>query len=287
MAALLVMLAVMTVLMSVAMPVWRHQARREKEEELVFHGYRSVRAIRHCTSRRDASRRPSIRSSAGSFLRKKYKDPVTNATLCRLARPVVLPGRRVREPAGPARSRGRGRWGPPGQPRPPESADQHGPHSPVAHRAASSASSARAPPNRFASISDAPTTTSGCSCTWPAQPGGPGGIPDGRGGPGGPGGRGRPVGPGGGGGMAGAGGTATDSRPRVARRFPTARRSWPRVLAVSTLWAGRSPDFARGSTTWLGAGPWGFFTQSFHDRVVHVASHAARRCCRAPDARDS
>ena len=34
MAALLVALAVMAVLMSVALPVWRHEAQREKEAEL-------------------------------------------------------------------------------------------------------------------------------------------------------------------------------------------------------------------------------------------------------------
>ena len=38
MAALLVSIAVMAVLMSVAMPAYRHLARREKEAELVFRG---------------------------------------------------------------------------------------------------------------------------------------------------------------------------------------------------------------------------------------------------------
>ena len=38
MAALLVMLAVMAVMMSVAMPAWRQMVQREKEEELVFRG---------------------------------------------------------------------------------------------------------------------------------------------------------------------------------------------------------------------------------------------------------
>ena len=46
MAALLVALAVMAVLMSVALPVWRHEAQREKEAELVFRGQQYVRAIR-------------------------------------------------------------------------------------------------------------------------------------------------------------------------------------------------------------------------------------------------
>ena len=46
MAALLVALAVTAVLMSVALPVWRHDMQREKEEELVFRGQQYVRAIR-------------------------------------------------------------------------------------------------------------------------------------------------------------------------------------------------------------------------------------------------
>ena len=45
MAALLVALAVMAILMAVAMPVWRQQAQREKEAELVFRGEQYARAI--------------------------------------------------------------------------------------------------------------------------------------------------------------------------------------------------------------------------------------------------
>src|SRR5687767_7188517 len=45
MAALLVGLAVMAVVMSVAMPTWSHMIRREKEEELIFRGMQYARAI--------------------------------------------------------------------------------------------------------------------------------------------------------------------------------------------------------------------------------------------------
>ena len=45
MAALLVALAIMAILMTIAMPVWRHEARREKEAELVFRGEQYARAI--------------------------------------------------------------------------------------------------------------------------------------------------------------------------------------------------------------------------------------------------
>ena len=45
MAALLVSIGVMMVLMSVAMPVWRHEVQREKEAELIFRGEQYARAI--------------------------------------------------------------------------------------------------------------------------------------------------------------------------------------------------------------------------------------------------
>ncbi len=45
MAALLVTLAIMAILLSIAMPVWRHEAQREKEAELVFRGEQYARAI--------------------------------------------------------------------------------------------------------------------------------------------------------------------------------------------------------------------------------------------------
>src|SRR5712672_1121211 len=45
MAVLLVAMGVMAVMMTVAMPVWRHLAQREKEEELIFRGQQYVRAI--------------------------------------------------------------------------------------------------------------------------------------------------------------------------------------------------------------------------------------------------
>ena len=45
MAALLVAMAIMAVMTSVAMPVWSRVAQREKEEELVFRGEQYARAI--------------------------------------------------------------------------------------------------------------------------------------------------------------------------------------------------------------------------------------------------
>ncbi|MCU0252314.1 MAG: type II secretion system GspH family protein, partial [Vicinamibacterales bacterium] len=45
MAALLVTLAVMSVILGMAMPVWRTVVQREKEEELIFRGRQYARAI--------------------------------------------------------------------------------------------------------------------------------------------------------------------------------------------------------------------------------------------------
>jgi type II secretory pathway pseudopilin PulG len=79
MAALLVALGVMAVLMSAVLPAWRHQARREKEAELVFRGEQYVRAISLWERKMGpGSRPPNIDILVQQrFLRKKYKDPMT------------------------------------------------------------------------------------------------------------------------------------------------------------------------------------------------------------------
>lgn len=78
MAALLVSIAVMGILMSAAMPVWRQAARREKEAELVFRGEQYARAIGLYQRRFAAAFPPSIDVLVEQrFLRRKYKDPMT------------------------------------------------------------------------------------------------------------------------------------------------------------------------------------------------------------------
>jgi type II secretory pathway pseudopilin PulG len=83
MAALLVALAVMMVLMSVAMPVWRTQVQREKEAELIFRGEQIARGINlYMRKMGGASYPPSLDVLVqGRFLRKKYKDPMTENDL--------------------------------------------------------------------------------------------------------------------------------------------------------------------------------------------------------------
>ena len=79
MAALLVSLAVMSVLMGALLPAWRHQAQREKEAELVFRGEQYVRAIRLWEMKMGPGSRPPNFDILvqQKYLRKKYKDPMT------------------------------------------------------------------------------------------------------------------------------------------------------------------------------------------------------------------
>src|SRR3954471_288045 len=79
MAALLVSLAVMLVLMTVAMPVWRTQTQREKEAELIFRGEQIARSINlYMRKMGGGSYPPNLDVLVqGRFLRQKYKDPMT------------------------------------------------------------------------------------------------------------------------------------------------------------------------------------------------------------------
>jgi type II secretory pathway pseudopilin PulG len=78
MAALLVTMGVMAVLMSAALPVWRHQAQREKEAELIFRGEQYARAIGLYQRKMGPGNYPPSVDILVSqrFLRKKYKDPM-------------------------------------------------------------------------------------------------------------------------------------------------------------------------------------------------------------------
>ncbi len=79
MAALLVGMSVMAMLMSALLPVWSHMARREKEEELIFRGKQDARAIGLFQRKYANTAPPSIDVLVEQrYLRKKYKDPITN-----------------------------------------------------------------------------------------------------------------------------------------------------------------------------------------------------------------
>lgn len=79
MAALLVALGVMAVMMTVAMPVWKQMAQREKETELIFRGQQYARAIGLFQRRSGPGVLPPNVDVLVEqrLLRRKFKDPVT------------------------------------------------------------------------------------------------------------------------------------------------------------------------------------------------------------------
>ena len=109
MAALLVAMAVMAVMMSAAMPVWRQAAQREKEAELIWRGQQYDRAIQLFRRKASAPGRAEPRYLIEQkFLRKKYKDPITGGDF--ELKPVGSSGRARRARRfGPWATRGRGR----------------------------------------------------------------------------------------------------------------------------------------------------------------------------------
>jgi type II secretory pathway pseudopilin PulG len=79
MVVLLISLSIMAIMMTVVMPVWRQMAQREKEAELVFRGEQYARAINLLQRKSVGALPPSIDFLIEQrFLRKKFKDPITN-----------------------------------------------------------------------------------------------------------------------------------------------------------------------------------------------------------------
>ena len=80
MAALLVGLSIMAVLMSAALPVWSHHMKREREEELIWRGQQYARAVGLFQRKYANTFPPTVDILVEQrFLRKKYKDPITNS----------------------------------------------------------------------------------------------------------------------------------------------------------------------------------------------------------------
>ena len=78
MAALLVMLNIMAILMTVAIPVWKTAVKREKEAELVWRGGQYARAVNLFRLKYANAYPPNVDILLKErFLRKKYKDPMT------------------------------------------------------------------------------------------------------------------------------------------------------------------------------------------------------------------
>src|SRR5215470_17641203 len=93
MAALIVAMGIMALMMTVVMPVWKQTAQREKEDELVFRGLQYVHAIGLYQRKFANAYPPNVDLLVDQrFLRKKYKDPVTNDDFVVLPPGANLPG---------------------------------------------------------------------------------------------------------------------------------------------------------------------------------------------------
>ena len=94
MAALLVGMSIMAVLMGALLPVWTTMATREKEAELMFRGNQYARAIGLFQRKFANTPPPTIDILVEQrFLRKKYKDPITNDDFQPLyANQAMMPG---------------------------------------------------------------------------------------------------------------------------------------------------------------------------------------------------
>ena len=102
MAALLVAMSVMAVIMGALLPGWTHMMIREKEEELVFRGNQYARAIGLFQRKYANTNPPTIDLLVEQrFLRKKYKDPITNDDFQAIFASMASQG--VGSPTGAAR----------------------------------------------------------------------------------------------------------------------------------------------------------------------------------------
>jgi hypothetical protein len=80
-------------MMTVAMPVWKQMSQREKEEELVFRGLQYTHALRLFQAKYANASPPNFDVLVEQrFLRKKYKDPITNDDFQPILAGQAIPG---------------------------------------------------------------------------------------------------------------------------------------------------------------------------------------------------
>lgn len=119
MAALLVSVSIMAILMTALLPVWKQQARREKEAELAFRGEQWARAVYLFNTKNGGQYPPSLDVLVqGRYVRKKYKDPMTEDGEWQpifLGQQPQQPGQPQGRGTGPGAAGGRGGVVPPAQ----------------------------------------------------------------------------------------------------------------------------------------------------------------------------
>ncbi|HEX6324338.1 MAG TPA: type II secretion system protein [Vicinamibacterales bacterium] len=113
MAALLVAIAILSVMLLVALPTWRHQAQREREAELIFRGEQYARAIALYQRKLGGSLPPNLDILVEQkFLRRKYKDPITGEDFMPIAAGAAGAEAMQAPGAAPDAGRGAGRGSP-------------------------------------------------------------------------------------------------------------------------------------------------------------------------------
>ncbi|MGH9161091.1 MAG: type II secretion system protein [Vicinamibacteraceae bacterium] len=117
MAALLVSIAVMSIVMATALPAWQHMMQREREEEWIFRSRQYARALMLFQRKYPGAYPTSVEILIKQkFLRKKYKDPLSPDGEFRVVRagellPGQFPGTDPREPGSPRQEREQGGGG--------------------------------------------------------------------------------------------------------------------------------------------------------------------------------
>jgi len=115
MVALLILMAVMAVAMTAALPAWSTLARREREAELVFRGEQYARAITLFQRKYAGTFPPTLDVLVQErFLRKKYKDPIANDDFQPVAVGQAVAGAQSTNPLTPGGAAGRAGAGQPG-----------------------------------------------------------------------------------------------------------------------------------------------------------------------------
>jgi type II secretory pathway pseudopilin PulG len=106
MAMLLVGMSIAAIMMTAAMPVWKQMSQRDKEEELVFRGTQYVHALALFSRKFANASPPSLDVLVEQkFIRKKFKDPITNDDFQPILAGQPIPGAST-APQGAGAARG-------------------------------------------------------------------------------------------------------------------------------------------------------------------------------------
>src|SRR6187455_786265 len=101
MVALLVGMAIAAIWMTASLPSWRQQVQRQREEDLIFRGEQYARAIMLYQDKNRQANPPSIDILVSQhYLRKKWKDPITNDDFQLMGIGIVQQPGRAQQPLG-------------------------------------------------------------------------------------------------------------------------------------------------------------------------------------------